>query len=357
MDDEIASAWERRILLGVFLGGLLLLSYITLHRFLGPVVWAGILVYVTWPLYRRLRLLLRGRASIGALVMTLFLFMAFALPLLWLLAELRDELTTAYQAMTSYLHQGPPSPPAFIDRIPWLSEWWQRLMDKLAGDPEAIKGQVLEWVKRFQGELANMVGDVGLNAIKLLFALFTVFFFYRDGEGFLREVQQVLERLLGQRVNVYLLAIGDTTKAVVYGLVLAALTQGMFAGIGYWAVGLQAPVLLGILTVLVALIPFGAPLVWVPLGVWLLFTGQTWPGLGLLLWGALVVSWVDNLVRPMVISGATRIPFLLVTFGVLGGLAAFGLIGLFLGPVILAVLVAVWREWVQEQTADRPEGS
>src|SRR5918999_2650618 len=82
MGDEIASAWERRILLGVFLGGLLLLSYVILHQFLVPMVWAGILVYVTWPLYRRLRLLLRGRASIGALVMTLFLFMAFALPLL-----------------------------------------------------------------------------------------------------------------------------------------------------------------------------------------------------------------------------------------------------------------------------------
>ena len=97
-------------------------------------------------------------------------------------------------------------------------------------------------------------------------------------------------------------------------------------------------------------------MVWAPLGVWLLLTGQTWLGLGLLLWGALVVSWVDNLVRPMVIT-RSRMPFLLVTFGVLGGLAAFGLIGLFLGPVIFAVLVAVWREWVQEQTADRPEVS
>ena len=222
MDDEIASAWERRILLGVLLGGQLLLSYRLCTDFWCP--WSG-------PGSSSMS---HGRsiAACGCCCadertsahwwMTLFLLMAFALPLLWLLAELRDEVTTAYQAMTSYLHQGPPSPPVFIDRIPWFSEWWQRLMDKLAGDPEANKGQMLEWVKRFQGELANIVGDVGRNAMKAAFrSIYCLFLLSRWG-GFLREVRQVLERRLGQGVNVYLLAIGATTKAVVYGLVLAA---------------------------------------------------------------------------------------------------------------------------------------
>jgi predicted PurR-regulated permease PerM len=93
-------------------------------------------------------------------------------------------------------------------------------------------------------------------------------------------------------------------------------------------------------------VPFGAPLIWVSAGVWLIITDRTGAGVGLLLWGGLVVSWVDNLIRPIVIANATRIPFLLVLFGVLGGIAAFGLVGLFLGPVILAVLMAVWREYL-----------
>ena len=105
--------------------------------------------------------------------------------------------------------------------------------------------------------------------------------------------------------------------------------------------------LLGAITALIAMIPFGTPFVWGSIGLWLLASGDTIAGIGLLLWGALVVSWVDNLVRPLVISSATRIPFLLVMFGVLGGLAAFGLVGLFLGPVVLAVLMAVWREWIE----------
>jgi predicted PurR-regulated permease PerM len=138
------------------------------------------------------------------------------------------------------------------------------------------------------------------------------------------------------------------TKAVVWGLVATALAQGALAGLGYWWAGVDAPVLFGAVTALVAMLPFGAPFVWGSIGIWLLVSGNLTAGIGLLVWGALVVSWIDNLIRPLVISSATRIPFLLVLFGVLGGLAAFGLIGLFLGPVILAVLVAVWREWLEE---------
>ena len=100
------------------------------------------------------------------------------------------------------------------------------------------------------------------------------------------------------------------------------------------------------------LIPFGTPLVWGSIGVWLLLTGKTAAGIGLLVWGAVVVSWVDNLIRPIVISSATQIPFLLVMFGVLGGLSAFGMVGLFLGPVILAVLMAVWRQWLDAEKAE-----
>src|SRR5690606_27588804 len=130
------------------------------------------------------------------------------------------------------------------------------------------------------------------------------------------------------RVSDYLDAIGATTQAVVYALILGAIAQGVVAGIGYWLFGLQAPVLLGAITVLSALIPFGAPVVWGSLSIWMLLTGEIFAGIGLLLWGVLLVSWMDNIVRPLVISNATRMPFLLVVFGVLGGVLAFGLVAL-----------------------------
>jgi len=137
-----------------------------------------------------------------------------------------------------------------------------------------------------------------------------------------------------------------TVRAVVFGIVLTALAQGLLAGLGYWAAGIAAPALWGVITALVSMIPFVGPVVWIGLSLSLLAQGETQAAVGLFLWGALVVSWVDNLIRPLVISGPTKIPFLLVFLGVLGGLNTFGLIGLFLGPVLLAVSVGIWREWL-----------
>lgn len=343
----------KRVILVFLLGGLVALSYVVLHLFLTPVAWATILAYVTGPAYRRLRSLLGGNVTGSALLMTVMLTAGLVLPLIWLIMLLRGELVTGYQAVAGYLANGPHQLPELIVRVPWLGQWLQELLSEITGDPAALRAQIAEWAQQWTGEVAQLVGGVGRNAMKLGFALLTLFFLYRDGESALDQMRRVLGFFLGDRLDAYFVAIGGTTRAVVYGLVLTALTQGTLAGLGYWAAGVQAPVLLAAFTVLIALIPFGTPFVWGSIGIWLIVTGQTLAGVGLLLWGALVVSWVDNLIRPLVISSATRIPFLLVVFGVLGGLAAFGLVGLFVGPVILAVLMAVWREWLEEQATER----
>jgi predicted PurR-regulated permease PerM len=343
-----APALTRRIILVVLLGGLVVLSYAVLRLFLAPIAWAAILAYATWPIHAVLRERLRTGPALSALATTVLLTAAVVLPLLWLMVLLRGEVAGAYDAVGGYLSGGSYALPDEIARIPLLGDWLQQLMDTWVRDPVALRGQVSKWLENRSGEILDVFGDVGRNAGKFGFAILTLFFLYRDGDSLLAQARQVLDRFLGPRIEGYLDAVGGMTKAVVWGLVATALMQGLIAGIGYWWVGLEAPVLLGALTALVALIPFGAPVVWGSIGVWLLVSGALTDGIVLLVWGALAVSWVDNLIRPLVISTATRIPFLLVMFGVIGGLAAFGLIGLFLGPVILAVLVAVWREWLEE---------
>lgn len=337
----------RRIILALLLGGLALLSYAVLHLFIVPVAWAAIVAYTTWPLYDRLRVRLGRRDSLASLLMTLLLTTAFVLPLLWLMAMLRGEMSGTYGALTDYLSRGPDALPGAVKRIPGLGPWLQDTMQELSSNPDGLREQVSRWLEQGTGELLGVLGGVGRNAAKLAFALVTVFFFYRDGEKLLDQLKRVLRSFIGIRFNGYLDAVSSTTKAVVYGLVLTALAQGLLAGLGYWVAGVNAPALLGAITVVLALIPFGTPVVWGAAGVWLLMKGDVAAGVGLLAWGTFVVSWVDNLIRPIVISSATQIPFLLVMFGVLGGLAAFGLIGLFVGPVILAVLMAVWREWLE----------
>jgi len=163
------------------------------------------------------------------------------------------------------------------------------------------------------------------------------------------QVRAALHKLLDSRSEGYLQAIGQTTQAVVYGIGLTALAQAMLAGIGYWVAGAPSPILLTLMTFVIALIPFGTPFAWGAVSIWLFSQGQTIPALGLAAWGVFVISWIDNIIRPMVISGATKVPFILIMFGVLGGLTAFGMIGLFIGPVILAVLLAVWREWLAQE--------
>lgn len=347
MDEQAQRALTRRAVLAVFVAGLLLLSYQVLQFFLVPVAWACILAFVTWPLHARLVRVAPGMPNLTALAMTVALAATFVLPVIWLVVMLKEDVWSAYLMLRDEYSIEKLRLPPFVRAIPWLGDQLQSLLDRLAGDPDAMRAQMLTWLEPWLGKLGAIAGNVTHMVANMGLAVLTVYFFYRDGAVLAQQAGRVLRLFVGQRAQRYVRAIGDTTKAVVYGIVLTALAQGTLAGLGYWAADMRAPALLGGITALVALVPFGTPFVWGTAGVWLLGTGHTMEGIGLLLWGTLVVSSVDNLIRPLVISSATRIPFLLVMFGVIGGLVAFGPVGLFLGPVVLAVLLAVWQEWLE----------
>jgi predicted PurR-regulated permease PerM len=340
------SPWFRRVLLAALLLTIVLLTYSVLQPFIVPLIWGGILGYVCWPLNQRLVALTRGRSGVAALGTTLVVTLVLVVPLVWLVVVLRVEAVHAYDRVQTFLASKPTIPPTLAE-VPWLGAWLQEALQNLSADPGALNKQLLVLSEQSPIEVSRVVGTVGRNATKLFFAMLSMFFLLRDGPRLFSEARAVLEGVLGPRVHDYLEAVGSTTKAVVYALILGAIAQGFVAGLGYWIFGVQAPVLLGAVTALIALIPFGAPIVWGSMSIWLLLTGNMWSGAGLLFWGVFLVSWVDNIVRPLVISNATQMPFLLVVFGVLGGVLAFGLVGLFIGPVLLAVSLALWREWLE----------
>jgi predicted PurR-regulated permease PerM len=347
MEDFVSAPWLRRLITVVLLAVLVILGWQVLDPFIVPMVWAAILGYVSWPAYQRLLRLFGGRTIIAALVMTLIITAAVIVPLAWLIVILRVEVVRAYEALQALLLSGPQMPPALL-KLPWIGDQLTELSARMAQDPRALTLELREWADHSFIVIAHVLGGVSRNAVKLFFAVLSLFFVYRDGEKFASQFASVLEQVLGPRVHNYIQAIGPTVKAVVYGLVLAAVAQGTLAGLGYWVAGVGAPVFLAVLTTVCGLLPFVVPLLWGSVGFWLIATGHTVAGVGLLIWGTIVVSWIDNIVRPFVISRETRIPFLLVMFGVIGGVAAFGLVGLFIGPVILAMLVAIWREWLLE---------
>jgi predicted PurR-regulated permease PerM len=343
----------RRLIVVVVLGGLVLLGFRVVEPFIVPLLWGGILAFVSWPAYEWLLRKCRGRRTVASLLMTSAVALAVVVPLAWLAVILRIDLIHAYHETQALLAGGLQLPPAVL-KLPWIGDQLRELSARIAQDPHALGFELRKITDRSFDNIAHIVGGIGRNVVKLLFAVLCLFFVYRDGKRYASQLARALEQLIGPRVHDYLLAIRQTVRAVVYGLVLAALVQGTLAGLGYWIAGTEAPVFLAALTTVCGLIPFAAPLLWGAVGVWLVLTGHTVAGVGLLVWGALVMGWTDHIARPFLISREAQIPFLIVLFGVLGGLSAFGLVGLFVGPVILAVLLAIWREWQLESGQPPP---
>lgn len=343
------AATVHRVLLTLVISLLIYMGYLVLKVFLAPAVWAAILAYVTWPAYIRLRVLLKDGPNSSATLMTLALTVMLVVPMLWIFFVLQEEVAIIYQKIVDSFIHGKVVLPSFIRNLPNIGKFLQSTLDRFSSDPDALKMQWLQWSQYGVSAAGELASSVSRNLAKMGITLFTLFFFYRDGERIIQQVRQALGMLIGNKAHNYIHAAGDMTRAVVNGIVLTALAQGFLAGVGYAVAGMENPVFLAAITTLIAMLPFGTPLAWGAVAIWLFMHGHTVEAIGLAIWGAAVVSTVDNIIRPLVISSATEIPFLLVMFGVLGGLSAFGMVGLFLGPVILAVLMAVWRQWLASE--------
>ena len=328
-------------ILGVII--LVWLSFCVLQQFLIPLIWALIIAYVTYPIYEKILDFFNGKAILSAAILTSAVSAIVILVCYNLLNVLQEELLNTYTQLITTFGTHSFQLPESIRHIPYLGDYLENRLNHLLTNRVALNEQLIAWAKYSLQLFGETLRHLGKWIIELCFVLITVFFCFRDGKTWLDQIQTAMSYFFDDEQGYYLQTIGHTTRAVCYGLVLAALGQGIIAGIGYAVAGVSAPLLLGAFTALMALIPMGATLVWIPTGLLLLANENIWAGLGLLAWGFLVVSTVDNVIRPLIICGASRVPFLVVLFGVFGGLIAFGAIGLFLGPMILALLLAVWQ--------------
>lgn len=345
---ENPSQIQRMLLLGLF-ACLLFLSFEILKFFIVPVVWAAILAYITWPAYQLILRNFGHRHNLSAITMTTILMVIIGVPFIIAIFLLQLEGRELFLRLQKQIYNGGIQLPDFVSSIPLIGNELKRMVNQLNANPHDITQSMRNWMQGHVGYGKMVLGEISKNIFKLVLAFFTLFFFYRDGTSILDEVRRALNNIIGYRVHAYLHAIGETTRAVVYGVGLTALAQALLAGLGYWVAGIPNPLMLTFATFLLALIPFGTPFSWGGVCLWLLSQGHNVEALGIGIWGLCVVSWVDNIIRPLVISGATKIPFLLIMFGVLGGVASFGMVGVFIGPVILAIMLAVWREWLHQK--------
>jgi len=351
--QQYAPTLQKVLLFGLFFI-LLYLSFNVLKYFIVPVVWAAIIAYMTWPLYQSIKRSVGSRPNLSAIIMMIMVTLVVGIPLTFAIFLLQHEGRSLYYELQKQVFSGHLNVPDFIRNLPLVGKEISRTLRDINNDPNSIVQNISIWIQGHLNYGKVVFNEISKNLIKLGFAMLSLFFFYRDGEIILKQVSKALEKVIGPRVHHYLDTISDTTRAVVYGVGLTAIAQALLAGVSYFVAGVPNPMVLTIITFIFALIPFGPPMAYGAVSLWLFSQGQTIEAIGVMAWGVCIVSTADNVIRPLVISGATQIPFLLIMFGVLGGIASFGLIGVFIGPVILAVLLAIWREWLHENGQNEP---
>jgi predicted PurR-regulated permease PerM len=318
--------------------------FFVLQPFITALVWAAILCTTTWPLYWRVTARLRDRSGLSAFIMVVLLALLMIAPFIVVGATIADNAALMAQWGRQILESGPPDPPAWVSGIPLIGPtvvayWNTWRTTRRSCSP--LRDYVEPMRKFLVDSGASVVGAI----LQMTLAIFIAWFMFRDGHAIAGHLSQVAQRIAGDRGTHLASVAAATVRGVVLGLLGTALVQGVVAGIGFWMAGIQAAPLLGLLTFFLSPVPVGPPLVWIPAGLWLIQTGQTGWGLFVLLWGALAVSTIDNIIKPLIISRGVDLPFVLVLLGVLGGAIAFGFIGIFLGPVLLAVGYALLMEW------------
>ncbi len=338
----------QRLLAVTLLIILVILCFKVVRFFITPALWGAILAYVTFPVYNFFYTKVKFSSNFSALIMTVAISLMIGIPLLIGAFYFQHEAIGFYEMLVYRIQAGYVDLPESIKNLPVIGQPIKDALWQINKNPESTMEAFRTWIQShlYYGKIAFDAILQGLA--KLAMAMMTLFFFYRDGKNLIKQIRTALKNIVGNRIDDYIDSVGATTQAVVYGIGLTALAQAILAGLGYVVAGAPNPLLLTLITLVVALIPFGTPFAWGAVSVWLLSQGHTTEGIGLAIWGICVISWVDNLIRPIVISGATKIPFIIIFIGVLGGLTAFGFVGLFIGPVVLAIALAVWREWVSQ---------
>lgn len=321
--------------------------------FVSAILWAAVICFSTWPIYRQCERACRGYRAPAAAAMTIFVVIVVVAPLALLATALADDITKLAAGVTRVLEQGPSAPPNWVKGLPIVGESVAAYWETLTDDAPAFIVQL----KRLTGPATDIAlaggAAFGSRLLELGLSIFITFFLFLHGRRIISFMRQISEHVAGPRAKKLLAIIGITVKGVVYGMIGTALAQGLLAGIGFWIAGVSQSLLLGCLTFALSFVPGGPPFLWGPVALWLLLQGAVGWSIFLAIWGVLVVSSVDNFLRPYLLDQNGNLPVLLGLFGLIGGVLAFGLIGLFLGPTFLAVGYNLFLEWATAQTQDR----
>ena len=308
--------------------------------FLGVLAWAVVLVIVFYPVHRRLRSRIK-RPGLSAFLSCLLVVLIVVLPLIVLTTVLAQELAKVIPNLPSQVSLLMNSEASPFGRF---SSWVEA---RFGIDTVSSKAFIVEHLKqsseRLLGASFNIAGNIVSGIIKAFFVLFTMYYLFKDGDKIVDKLPAAMP-LSRDQSDALIVRTKEVVSASVYGVVTIAAIQGLLGGMAFWILGIPSPLLWAVLMAFVCMIPLaGSFLVWLPLAIYLLISGHWTKAIILIVWGALVISTVDNLLRPKLVGTHTKLHELFVFFSVLGGISVFGILGIVLGPVVLAITLGLLR--------------
>lgn len=400
---------NKRFKIEPLLGGLSLLllligCFFVLRPFMTALMWAGILAYSLHPLQRVFTRWFRGSRTLAACFVTLTMTLILAGPIVLIGFSIAQDGKDLTLATRNWFMDAPDQAPAWVEKMPIVgpevADYWTKiaeerkpLMEQLDkevktaprakiiaedGTPAVVTptpavpktgedveegkksesanfvvllGRVLSWAWTW---LLTVTLAIGHGVVQLVLSGFLAFFLLRDAPVLSDRLAIAADRLAGPRGQHLIKVAGDTVRGVIYGIIGTAIAQALVAGLGFWIAGVPGAVLLSVLTFFFAVIPLGPPMIWGPAALWLFAQHKPGMGIFMLLWGLLGISSVDNFLRPYLISQGSKMPFILIFCGVIGGALAFGLVGVFMGPTLLAVAFRLIEEWSSNPAEPEP---
>lgn len=325
---------------------IVILALFIIQKFVPCLIWASIITISTYPLYTRWRKFFGKNKNLSALLFTVLFSLILLLPVSWLVGILITEL----QLFINYLqeiNQFGGAPPEFLARLPFINDDLVKYWNENIGHPGNVKS-LLSNLHLTLTPASYYIKQIGTNLVNrgflLGFTLLSLFFFYRDGDKIYEQVNHVGRYCLGDRWYRYADKLPQALRSTVNGTIVVGIGVGILMGICYGLVHFPAPTLTGFITAIAAMIPFAVPLVFVVVALILVAGGSVISAIVVLVWGTLVMFVADHFIKPVLIGGATELPFLAVLFGILGGVETLGILGLFLGPIIMVLFITLWQE-------------
>jgi predicted PurR-regulated permease PerM len=326
--------------------GIITISVFIVHKFILPLLWAAIIAIATFPIYKSWKRLWGRYDFLAALSLTIIVSIIIAVPISWLISLLVKETHSLVLFLLLVNKSGQPTPDWVIN-IPLVGQHLGQLWQQYLGKPGSLNGLITN-LHMTLSPASYALKQIGLSiahrGVILVFTLLCLFFMYRDGEKLSAQINRIGQYCMGDRWQSYSARVPSAIRSTVNGTIFVALGVGILMGTSYSFAQIQAPVLLGFTTAVLAMIPFGAPVVFITISLVLLAQGFLISGFLILAWGTLVMFIADHVAKPILIGNSTRLPFLAVLFGILGGVETLGLIGLFLGPIIMVLFMTLWNE-------------